>query len=474
MTEDAKKQAADKAAGEKGQAKDEQIPDPNSEKTTSAGETTSETDTKANNDTKTESIETGDAAKEESSENSDTADKLDNVDESNKDTGSEKVTGANEERDDSKTSAAEEAQKEANDESTAEADSEQTNVTTHDCACEHKIEQHNTSDSASTSQADKDSDTEKLTSAEFQAEIRDQIENCKFEIIATLQENVHSELKNIMRDQLRKNERRRKIGVVVRDLIILILAILVGYFSYQLYNYGYFDFLHLPCRQTESCPAEEQQPSENPPEQAPEEIKDFEWYRQNYGDLFANLQTHPDAEKVTSYYLYSDDYKVSEIDPQYLLAMAYNQLENPLNYATGASVNIPAEHLREAFVNTFGTAEYFVKQDFNYDCYHFSYDKASDTFSTPNLTCSTKPSRKILEEIADIYEEGDVLYFRTIAAIYDNGENAYYTFDNLFKPAVTNVGENDLMKNQALLNQYQYQFKRHDEQYFLSSITKLK
>lgn len=78
--------------------------------------------------------------------------------------------------------------------------------------------------------------------------------------------------------------------------------------------------------------------------------------------------------------------------------------------------------------------------------------------------------------MTDAREEGNVLYFFTTAAIFDDQENSFYTFDDLFKPAVKNVAnsEQDLAKYQASLNQYQYRFKRIDDKFYFSDIAKLK
>ncbi len=309
-------------------------------------------------------------------------------------------------------------------------------------------------------------------SPDFQAEIRDQIENCKFEIVAALQESVHNEMKHVMQNQIRKTERRRVFGVVVRDILILILIVIAGFFAYRLYEYGEFKFLFPVCDQDNQSGSCENQATEPQPEPEPEIIKDLAWYRKNYGNLFDNLQTHLDADKVSAYYLYSGDYKVDDIAPEYLLSMAYNQLSPSAN---NNILTVPAADLRTAFVDTFGNANTFVKKSFTHDCLSFSYDKANDIFTAPNLTCTQNSSRQILEEITNIYEEGNALYFITVATIYNQGENAYYTFDNLFHPAVTNVTENDLATHNSLLNQYQYQFKRTDDDHFyFSGIIKLK
>lgn len=312
---------------------------------------------------------------------------------------------------------------------------------------------------------------EKASSTDFQESVREQIENCKFEIIAAVQENVHAELKDFFGKQLRKAERRRRLGVVVRDILILLLAAVVGYFGYCLYDAKYFSFMKTECERSGTC---EQSSEKVTTPSEPEVVKDTTWYQNNYGYLLDSLKINLNADKVSAYYLYSGDYNVSEIKPNYLLAMAYNRLNSNITYDSDKGIMIPANDLRTSFVNLFGNADYFVKQNFTYDCADFSYDRESDSFITPSVQCNSTSNRQIVEEVDEIYEEGNVMYFITTAAIYDKAEESFYTFDNLFKPAVKGVLNDELTEHKGQLNQYQYSFKKVNNQYYFSDIVKLK
>ncbi len=133
----------------------------------------------------------------------------------------------------------------------------------------------------------------------------------------SLERSIKQEFSAIVKKQLRAANRRRRIGVVVRDLIILLLAATVGYFGWCLYDVRYFDWMGT----RDSI----QQENQNKPEiDEPEEVvKDTRWYINNYGYLFEDLQLGLNADSVEAYYLYSDDHKVSEIKPAYLLGIIY-------------------------------------------------------------------------------------------------------------------------------------------------------
>ena len=303
---------------------------------------------------------------------------------------------------------------------------------------------------------------------EFQTEIREQIENCKNELQSALTQSIQEEFKVIVEKQLQVANRRRRTAVILRDMMILLLAVVVGYFGWCLYDVRYFGWMGTRGDCNENC-------SEVAELHEPEEIvKDTRWYINNYGYLFEDLQLGLNADEIEAYYLYSDDRKVNEIRPAYLLGMAYNKVM-PTTSPTEPEVNttVSAADLRTAFTGLFGTADYFEKVGFTHGCKKFVYARESDSFVTKNGDCSVESEREIVEEIDEMYEEGSVLYILTTAAIYDTKEANFYNFDSLFKPAVTNATRDDLVKNKAVLNRYQYQFKKIGEKYHFSGVVKL-
>lgn len=310
--------------------------------------------------------------------------------------------------------------------------------------------------------------TEDETAEELQAEIREQIENCKNELQISLERSIKEEFSRIVAKQLKAANRRRRAGAIVRDVLIFLLAATVGYFGWCLYDARYFDWMGPREEASANCP-EKSEPDE------PEEIvKDKRWYVNNYGYLFEDLQLGLDADSIEAYYLYSDDHKVSEMKPAYLLGMAYNKVVPATSSSTAeANSTIAASDLRTAFEGMFGTLDYFEKTNFTHGCKKFSYARESDSFVTENAACVQESAREIVEEIDEMYEEGSVLYVLTTAAIYDKEEASFYNFDNLFKPAVMNANKDDFGKNKAALNRYQYQFKKTGEKYHFSGIVKL-
>lgn len=308
----------------------------------------------------------------------------------------------------------------------------------------------------------------KKTDDEFLKSIREQIENCKEEIKTSLHDSISKEMKNYVASEVGRANRRRRWNNFFHDIVIIALAVVAVYFGYCLYDARYFSFLKTDCEKAGTCvdASQEAEPTAGP-------VKDATWYLANYRYLFDNIQTNLDADSLEAYYLYADDRKVSEIEPKYLLSMAYNQVSdiktNEKNEKTFSS-----EQMSEAFRETFGSTELYAPGDFNHGCESFRYLKDSKSFISEDTDCQENSKREIVEKIDRIYEEGEVIYIATIAAIRDKTTLGLYNFNNLFKPVTLGVESEELGLYSESLNRYQYQFKKKGEQYYFAGITKIK
>ncbi len=487
MTEDAK-HAADKSAEQKSGQEQEQMNKPE-EREEQNPDTTNEDKTE---NTKNKSAEVIDESESDDFDNVETEEKgeteekkVENAEEkvemdaekSNNTDGS--ADSEQEESDEAlgekKTNAGMDAEKSDEKKSEPKVISSETTVLSEDPKITLTVEQTEGEETEDNNRSDIEIEIglDKQKNENFQQSVREQIENCKFEIISSIQDSVHSELRGSDKE-LRRIDRRRRVGFILRDIIILILAAMLGYAIYCLYDAQYFDFMKPECAHENTCSEQSNDNKNNDVAQVPEIVKDLDWYKNNYGYLFDALQLKLNADEVGAYYLYSGDYRLNEIQPSYLLGMAYNVLNSSVTYDSSIGIAIPATDMRTAFENLFGTAEHFAKQNFTNGCVDFTYDKSSDSFITPAVQCVSNANREIVEQIDEIYEEGNAMYFLTTAAIYDKSENAFYNFDNLFKSVAQNVDKDDLGRYQASLNHYQYRFKKVDNKFYFSDIVKLK
>jgi len=303
---------------------------------------------------------------------------------------------------------------------------------------------------------------------EIKKSIIDQVLEFKEELKSEISSDIEKEVENVMKREEKRILRGKKFLVLKKNIIIIILFIIVCYFAYCLYDAKYFDFMKSDCEDTNSCVVN----NENAKEEV-EIVKDKDWYIENYGYLLDNANVTLNEDQASSYYLYSKNFKVSDIKTSYLLNMAYKKLDKKLIKSNSVNIIVKAEDLKNSYQELFGITENYSATSFTYDCLNFIYDEEKEKYIAENNECASS-TKEILEEITDMYEENDKLYIETVATIYDKNEDSYYTFDNLFEPIIENVNENDINENVKKLNQYQYIYKKNVDKYYLDSITKLK
>ncbi len=314
---------------------------------------------------------------------------------------------------------------------------------------------------------------------EVQKEVKTTIINSTKEYKEELKEDLLEDINNAFMDKMDMEEKRilrsKNSSIFKRNVIILVLIGVILYFGYCLFDARYFDFMKSECERNGTCGVANTKEGETPdtPSNETEVVKDKKWYIENYGYLLDNVKLSLNADQVSAYYLYSTDRDISEMKSSVLLNLAYHQVNSKNIKTNSVSITVEGSVLKEAFEKVFGSTTYYNPTNFTYNCLNFKYNQEKDRFSADNKKCSTT-TNKILEEIDDMYEDGNVLYMITNATIYNESESAFYTFDNLYEPTVTNVNENDLSINAKKLNRYQYQFKKVDDTYYLNSIVKLK
>ncbi len=307
---------------------------------------------------------------------------------------------------------------------------------------------------------------------EIQSFIEDNLSQYKNEFKEDINLEIENEVLNVMKREEKRLIRSKNFSLFKKDIVIIGLFVLVCYFGYCLYDVKYFSFMKSDCEKNGTCA----EIVENNNQDSVEEekiIKDKEWYIENLGYLLKNANVYLNADQANAYYLYMDDHKISEIKSSYLLNLAYKHIPEKSIKVNSLNVTVNAEDMRNAYQELFGTLDNYKDANFSYDCLNFVYNQDKDKYIAENNKCATA-NKEILENITDMYAEGNELYILTTATIYDKNENSFYSFDNLYDPILMNVTNEDFDENAKKLNKYQYVYKKVDESYYLDSITKLK
>lgn len=288
-----------------------------------------------------------------------------------------------------------------------------------------------------------------------------------------LNNDIQVEVANIMKQEERKLIKGKNMAIFKRDIVLLLFFGIIVYFGYCLYDVKYFSFMKSECEKNGTCVVQEGNGNSVLEPNQPQVIKDKNWYIENYGYLMDEVKVTMNPDQVSAYYLYSSDHQLSDIKTSYLLNMAYHHLNKKDIKTNSMNITVEGEVLRKAYEEVFGSMNLYQNVNFTYDCLNFVYNQEKDRFVAENEKCGVAKN-EIVEEIDAMNEEGDVLYINTIAAIYNESEKSFYTFDDLFEAVVSNVTREDISKYAKKLNRYQYQFKKVDNVYYLDSITKLK
>ncbi len=302
---------------------------------------------------------------------------------------------------------------------------------------------------------------------EIKNNIKAKTEDYKKEIKETLISEINDEINLAIKREEKRFIRGKNIALFKKNVIILILLAVIGYFGYCLYDVKYFKFMQNYAENVAIEPVIDKENSEKN-----EVIKDEQWYLDNYSYLLNTAHITLNNDNINAYYLYSQDHDIKDIRNAYLLNMAYKNLPENAIKTSSSTITISGEDLNNAFQKTFYDLEY-TPTNFTYDCLNFTYNESKNRYNAENTQC-LPANNEIVETIDKIYEEDQNIYIETYATLYNNEEKNCYAFDDLFTPVVTNIEKEQIAENSKKLNKYQYVYELIDNIYYLKNINKLK
>lgn len=305
----------------------------------------------------------------------------------------------------------------------------------------------------------------------IKANIKSNTEEYKQELKNELINEVNNEINLAVKREEKRFIRSKNIALFKKNLIIIILLAIIGYFGYCLYDAKYFKFMQIPC-EGETCNTNQNNDIETNNPELNEVIKDEKWYLDNYSYLLNTAHINLNADNINSYYLYSKDHDIDDLRMSYLLNMAYNNLAEGDIKNSSSSITINNDALKSAFQKTFYNLEY-VPTNFSYGCLNFIYNENRNRYTSENLKCEPS-ANEIMENIEKIYEKDETIIIETYAVLYNNDEKSCYSFDDLFNPILINIEKDQIWENSKKYNKYQYTYELIDNNYYLKSISKMK
>ena len=279
--------------------------------------------------------------------------------------------------------------------------------------------------------------------------------------------DVNNEIKDNIRKEQRKLIRQKSFKIFKKNIIILILIAIVAYFSYCLWDARYFKFMK------DKTIVEKVVKEENNEENKEIEIiKDKSWYIENYGYLLDNMKLSLPMDNSNIYYLFNENYNITNIKDTIKLNLAYkfveNKSENEYSYI------ISEDEMKKAYFKFFGTNDNYNPVSFTVDCMQYYYNEYEKIFVAYKFTCDSSNPFHIKQEIKDMYEENGNIIIETVMGVY-NDYNYLFNYMNLYNAIATDFdGSKSILDYEANLNTYKYTFKKLENDYYFDSIEKIK
>lgn len=282
------------------------------------------------------------------------------------------------------------------------------------------------------------------------------------EINAKIDEQIELKVTKRMKEEEKKIVRGKTGKIIRRDIIIIILLALIGYFGYCLYKVDYFNIrtkvVEKPTEKEEKNDNNEtNKPSE---EKEPEEEKkpDSSYYINTYGNLVDNLL----IDDETVYSLFATNITKETLSNELLLKIAYKNIDKILITVNNDMITFHEQSLLESAKKIFGENITLKNEMFSYNNIKFMY--YNDTYIGLKET-ETKTS--ILTKIYDATEEDNKLIFDVIVTKLSS-ENAILDKENNI--ILENYNNEDLIAYKDKLPTYKITFDKVNDNYIFNNI----
>ena len=259
-----------------------------------------------------------------------------------------------------------------------------------------------------------------------------------------------------------------------KNILILLLIGVIGYFGYCLWDAKYFKFMknyEIVSVGKNNDNTETKVDAEVIVEE--QVIKDKQWYINNYGYLLNNIKLSLPMDNSNVYYLYSGNMDKNNMKDTIKLNLAYKFIENKTE--TDNNYSITEEEMQKAYLKLFGELDSYQANSFTVDCMQFYYNATDKIFTAFKFTCDTVSSLQIKEEIKDMYEDNDYIVIETVMGVYNVDNKQLFNYINLYNAVTLDFDETkSVLDYENSLNTYKYKFKRINDNYYFESIEKVK
>lgn len=293
-------------------------------------------------------------------------------------------------------------------------------------------------------------------------ELNKHLKEQKEEIIKELNSKIENQIEFNITKRLKDEEKRIMRGktgkIIRRDIIIIILLAIVGYFGYCLYDVDYFN-IRTKIVETPKEPSNDKQNDEDNNNEPVVDIKpDSSYYIENFGYLVNRLNIVD--ESIFS--LYQENVALEDLNNELILKIAYKNLpKNTINIDNNM-ITFSSENIQETAKNIFG--EDIIIQD-----EMFSYNNIKFMYYNETYIGLKEEETKVgfLSKIIDAQEKNNALTFEIIVAKL-SPENKL--LNNLDQVIIEDYQNEDLASIKEKLNIYSITFENINDNYIFKNI----
>ena len=310
----------------------------------------------------------------------------------------------------------------------------------------------------------------------------DIVKEIRFEANTVVKDDIKNQLitdiNNEIKDNVRKEQRfiirNKNFKLFRKNVFILLLIGVIGYFGYCLWDAKYFKFMKnyeiVSVNKTNNDSDKKVDAEVVVEEQI---VKDKQWYIDNYGYLLNNIKMNLPMDNSNVFYLYSGNINKNNMKDTIKLNISYKFIENKSE--TDTNYSITEEEMQKAYLKIFGELDSYQANSFTVDCMQFYYNATEKVFTAFKFNCDTVSNLKFKEEIKDMYEENDYIVIETVMGVYNTDNKQLFSYTNLYSAVAQDFDDTKSVLNyENSLNTYKYRFKKMNDNYYFDSIEKIK
>lgn len=293
---------------------------------------------------------------------------------------------------------------------------------------------------------------------ELNKHLKEQKEEITKELNSKIENQIEFNITKRLKDEEKRIMRGKTGKIIRRDIIIIILLAIVGYFGYCLYDVDYFN-IRTKIVETPKEPSNDKQNDEDNNNEPVVDIKpDSSYYIENFGYLVNRLNIVD--ESIFS--LYQENVSLEDLNNELILKIAYKNLPKNTININNNMITFSSENIQETAKNIFG--EEIIIQD-----EMFSYNNIKFMYYNETYIGLKEEETKVgfLSKIIDAQEKNNALTFEIIVAKL-SPENKL--LNNLDQVIIEDYQNEDLASIKEKLNIYSITFENINDNYIFKNI----